>query len=100
MLTYNLITTKLLNIDTNLFSINSNLFSINNNNNFSINYNENDKINDLYKIFFISMMNKDNFHKNKFACLNEIMNNFYFSVKQNEKNDFFNIFCKIQKIQD
>lgn len=88
MITYNLIVSKLLNLDMKIKD---------NNTIFTANYTE-DEFNGLYKIFFITMMNKNNFHKTKFACLNEIMNNFYFNVKQNERSEFFNIFCKIQKI--
>ena len=39
-----------------------------------------------------------NCNKNKFNNLNEIMNNFYFSNNISKRDDFFNIFCKIQRI--
>lgn len=82
MIIYNLILKKLFNLDNNLFSVN---------------YIKKDE-DELSKIFLSSIINKENFHKNKFKCLNEIMNNFYFIEFQNEQDIFFNMFCNVQRI--
>ena len=83
MLTYDLIINKILNMDNHVFLIN---------------YDKSDKIDGILKLFFKCMSSDINTNKNKFYNLNEIMNNFYFSINKNKRDEFFDIFCKIQKI--
>ena len=84
MLTYNLIIKKIMNLDEKK-------------NIFSFNYVKNDNIDEIFKIFFIGLLNDNNFIKNKFNKINEVMNNFYFSTKTDKKNEFSNLFFKIQR---
>lgn len=81
--TFNKIINKVVNLDNNIFSLN---------------YDTNDNIQGIYKFFFymLSNINLNKQYKNKFQFIEETLNNFYFSVKPIEKNDFFNLFCKIQ----
>ena len=83
MLTYNKIIYKLINFDNNIFCLN---------------YDDSDKIDGMLKIFFKILCSDVNCKKRKFDKLDEIMNNFYFSTNFEKKSDFFNLFCKIQKI--
>lgn len=83
MLTYNKIIYKLINFDNNIFCLN---------------YDDSDKIHGMLKIFFKILCSDVNCKKRKFDKLDEIMNNFYFSTNFEKKSDFFNLFCKIQKI--
>jgi hypothetical protein len=83
MLTYDLIINKLINFDNNIFSIN---------------YDNSDKIDGILKIFLKCICSDINSNKSKFNNLNEIMNNFYFSIKINKRDEFFDLFCKIQKV--
>jgi hypothetical protein len=85
MATFNNIINKVVNLDNNIFSLN---------------YDTNDNIPGIYKIFFnmLSNIKLNKQYKNKFQFIEETLNNFYFSVKPIEKNEFFNLFCKIQHI--
>jgi hypothetical protein len=85
MTTFNKIINKVINLDNNIFSFN---------------YDNNDKISELNKIFFTTLSNINlykNF-KNKFDYVDKTLNNFYFFNKPIEKNIFFELFCKIQRI--
>ena len=85
MATFNKIINKVINLDNNIFSLN---------------YDKNDKIQGIFTIFFSILSNIHLYknYKNKFDYIQKTMNNFYFSKKQNEKTEFFNLFCKIQHI--
>jgi len=85
MATFNLIIKKVANLDNNIFSYN---------------YDETDKISGIQKIFFYILNNLQlNKCSSKFISLNETINNFYFSKKDdNEKKEFITLFNKIQKI--
>jgi len=80
MATFNLITNKIVNLDNNIFSYN---------------YDKTDPIGGIHKIFFYSLCTGN--YKNKFSFLNETLNNFYFCSKEIERNEFINLFNKIQK---
>ena len=68
------------------------------NNVFSTKY-QIDGVDGIYKFFFkLFYDNVNNCYKNKFHFLDEMLTNFYFSKKTNEKNEFLKLFCKIQKI--
>jgi hypothetical protein len=83
MTTFNLIIKKIVNLDNNIFSYK---------------YDENDTIAGIHKIFFnILHMIELNRDKSKIWFLNETINNYYFSEKVSEKNEFLNLFNKIQK---
>jgi hypothetical protein len=83
MTTFNLIIKKIVNLDNNIFSYK---------------YDESDTIAGIQKIFFNILhmieLNKD---KTKMSFLHETINNYYFSEKVSEKNEFLNLFNKIQK---
>lgn len=85
MSTFNKIINRVINLDNNIFSLN---------------YDKNDKVQGIFKIFFIILSNIHLYknYKNKFDYVEKTMNDFYFSKKQNEKTEFFNLFCKIQHI--
>lgn len=84
MNSFNEIINKVTNLDNNIFSIK---------------YDNTDKISGIDKIFFSIMCNESfKSYKNKFHFIEETLNNFYFSIKQNERDGFFNLFCKIQSI--
>jgi hypothetical protein len=70
-----------------------------NNNIFSYNYDKNDKVAGIHKIFFYGLINnkKTNLYKNKIGFLNETINNFYLSKKDKERNEFIGYFSKIQR---
>jgi hypothetical protein len=85
MTTFDKIINKVINLDNNVFSLN---------------YDNNDKISKINKIFFNFLYN---IHlcknvKSKFHFIEQTLDNFYFSKKPNEKKDFFDLFCKIQHI--
>ena len=82
MNTFDTIVYKLINIENNIFSPK---------------YNKSDTIGGLHKIFFGYYISNTNY-KTKFQFLNETINNFYFSKKYEERNDFINYFNKIQKV--
>jgi len=82
MNTFETIIYKLINIQNNIFSPK---------------YDNSDKVGGLYKIFFGCYIGNKNY-KTKFQFLNETINNFYFSQKHEERNEFINYFNKIQKI--
>ncbi len=83
MSTFNLIMEKIINF---------------NNNAFSSNY-VNDGIYGAYKIFFSILYNNyGNKYKTKFHFLEDVLNNFYFLNRTHEKNEFLNLFYKIQKV--
>jgi len=68
-----------------------------NNNIFSPKY-EFDGVDGIYKIFFKMLYdNINNTYKNKFQFIDEVIKNFYFSGKKDEKEKLLNLFCKIQK---
>lgn len=84
MTTFNLIIKKVANLDNNIFSYN---------------YDETDKIGGIHKIFFYILNNLQlNKCSSKFILLNETINNYYFSEKDQEKKEFIMLFNKIQKI--
>ena len=68
------------------------------NNIFAIKHYENDNISGIHKFYFNYLINNLLKNYKKFHLIEEIMNNFYFSQKQNEKEELFNLFCKIQTI--
>lgn len=68
------------------------------NNIFEIKHYENDNISGIYKFYFNYLCNNLLKNYKKFQFIEETMNNFYFSQKQNEKEELFNLFCKIQSI--
>lgn len=71
------------------------------NNIFSLNYDINDNINLIHKVFLHNLSNNAILknYKNKFEYVQEaIFNNFYLFEKQQEKNKCFSLFCKIQQI--
>lgn len=81
---FNEIVNKVINLDNNIFSFK---------------YDNSDKISGIDKIFYNIMCNElFKSYKNKFQFIEETINNFYFSRKQNEKDEFLNLFCKIQSI--
>jgi hypothetical protein len=80
MATFNKIINRVVNLDNNIFSLN---------------YDKNDTIQGIYKFFFITLY--DNLYKNKFEYIETTLTNFYFSVKTTERNNFFDLFCKIQR---
>ena len=84
MSTFNKIINKVVKLDNNIFSLK---------------HDNSDNISGIHKIFF-GMLENDVFkiYKNKFYFIQESMNNFYFSKQENEKEIFFNLFCKIQTI--
>lgn len=83
MSTFNKIINRVINLDNNIFSLN---------------YDENDKVQGIFKNFFYILSNIHLYknYKNKFDYVEKTMNDFYFSKKQ--KTEFFNLFCKIQHI--
>lgn len=84
MSTFNLIIKKVINLDNNIFSYN---------------YDETDKIGGIHKIFFYILNNLQlNKCSSKFILLNETINNCYFSEKEHEKNEFIILFNKVQKV--
>ena len=70
------------------------------NNIFNYNYDKTDKVGGIHKIFFYTLINIQNtkIYRNKMHFLNETINNFYFSQKLEERDEFINYFNKIQKI--
>jgi hypothetical protein len=82
MKTFNKIVCKVVNLDNNIFSFN---------------YNKNDKISGIYKFFFGIFTSVDT-EINKFDYIQQTVNNFYFLDKATEKKEFFDLFCKIQRI--
>lgn len=80
MATFNKIIHKVTNLDNNIFSLS---------------YDKNDNIKGIYKFFF-SILYNNNLYKNKFDFIHQTMNNFYFSKNITERNNFFELFCKIQ----
>ena len=68
-----------------------------NNNIFSYNYNKNDPTIGLHKWFFICLIENKTIYKNKHQYFYETINNFYFSKIDEERNDLFSYFYKIQK---
>ena len=84
MSTFNLLIKKVVNLDNNIFSYN---------------YDENDKISGIHKIFFYILKNLElNKCSSKFIFLDETINNYYFSEKDNERKEFIILFNKIQRI--
>ena len=77
--TFNLITKKIINPDNNIFSSN---------------YDTSDKVNNIIKILFVTLMFKEINTKNKFAFFFENIQNTFL---KNVKEDFINYFCTIQK---
>lgn len=84
MNTFDKIVYKIINIENNIFSYN---------------YDKNDKVEGIYKIFFYSFVcNKtNNSYRNKIHFLDKTINNFYFIQKKEERNKFLNYFNKIQR---
>ena len=80
MATFNKIINRVVNLDNNIFSLN---------------YDKNDTIQGIYKLFFITLY--DNLYKSKFEYIETTSTNFYFSVKTTERNIFVDLFCKIQR---
>ena len=80
--TINKIINKLVNLDNNIFSFN---------------YDKNDNIQGIHKIFFYILYNLDLDKKyiNNFEYIKETLDNFYFIKNPLEKNCFFDLFCKI-----
>lgn len=90
MTTFNLIIERLINInDNNIFSYNY----------YNSDDNNHDKIDGINKLFFSILHNnyKYNTYKNKFCFLKETFDNFYFSHKPSQKEEFLYLFYKIQK---
>ena len=84
MTTFDKIINKVINLDNNIFSYN---------------YDKNDKISGIHKIFFRVLCNIKLYkNKNKFEYLEETLNNFYFLENTTEKKEFFELFFKIQRI--
>jgi hypothetical protein len=81
MATFNKIINRVVNLDNNIFSLN---------------YDKNDTIQGIYKLFFITLYD-NNLYKSKFEYIETTLTNFYFSVKTTERNIFFDLFCKIQR---
>ena len=68
------------------------------NNTFSPGYKD-DGIYSIYKVFFSILYNNyGNKYKSKLHFLQDTLNNFYFSINTDDKFDFLNLFCKIQKV--
>jgi len=86
MATFNLIIKKIAKLDNNIFSYNYDQTT--------------DGISGIHKIFFyiLDKLELKNYNNSKFIFLDETMNNYYFSKKDTEKKEFFNLFNKIQKI--
>jgi len=86
MATFNLIIKKIVKLDNNIFSYNYDQTT--------------DGISGIHKIFFyiLDKLELKNCNTSKFIFLDETMNNYYFSKKEFEKKEFFNLFNKIQKI--
>jgi hypothetical protein len=82
MTTYKLIINKIIDLSINIFSYN---------------YIKKDNIDGILKIFFADMYGDDNLSRTKFNNLNKFMNSFYLINDFEKKNEFFNLFCKIQK---
>lgn len=82
MTTYKLIINKIIDLSINIFSYN---------------YIKKDNIDGILKIFFADMCGDDNLSRTKFNNLNKFMNCFYLINDFEKKNEFFNLFCKIQK---
>jgi hypothetical protein len=81
--TFNLIIRKIINLDNNIFSYN---------------YDKTDKVGGIHKIFFnIFFTNQLNNYKSKFYFLKVIVDNFYFTNKIQQRNEFLDLFYKIQK---
>ena len=81
--TFNLIIRKIINLDNNFFSYN---------------YDKTDKVSGIHKIFFnLFLSNQLNNCKSKFDLLKDIVDNFYFKNKIQQRNDFLDLFYKIQK---
>ena len=73
--TFNLIIRKIINLDNNFFSYN---------------YDKTDKVSGIHKIFFnLFLSNQLNNCKSKFDLLKDIVDNFYFKNKIQQRNDFF-----------
>ena len=85
MKTFNQIINKVINIDNNIFSFN---------------YDNTDKINGIHKIFFNSLYHNQEtkIYKNKFDFYIQTIENFYLSCKPIEREEFINLFHKIQRI--
>jgi hypothetical protein len=75
-MTINYITNKIINTDNNIFSLN---------------YDNSDKIDTIFKILFYSLVN--NSYKNKFVMFKESLNSFLSFSREK----FIQYFCKIQK---
>jgi len=81
--TFNLIIRKIINLDNNIFSYN---------------YDKTDKVGGIHKIFFnIFFTNQLNNYKSKFYFFKVIVDNFYFTNKIQQRNEFLDLFYKIQK---
>jgi hypothetical protein len=83
MATYKLIINRIIDLNTNIFSYN---------------YDKKDNIDCIIKNFFADMYSDCNLRKNKFIKFNTFVNCFYLIESFNKKNEFLNLFCKIQKI--
>jgi len=75
-MTINYITNKIINLDNNIFSLN---------------YDNSDKVDTIFKILFYSLAN--NSYKNKFIMFKETLNSFLSFSREK----FIQYFCKIQK---
>jgi hypothetical protein len=83
MSTYNLIIEKIIGLKNNIFSPNY----------------KSDGVDGIYKVFFDILYNNLNTKsKNKFEFLKETLNNFFFLNKTKEKEEFLNLFYRIQKV--
>ena len=79
---FNLIIKNIINFDNNIFSLNY----------------KNDNIGNMIKISFKNFYeNFNNKYNSKFHFLEDTTNSIFFN-KNNDKNELFNIFCKIQRI--
>lgn len=67
------------------------------NNYFSIDYDESDSVNGIHKSLLNMICNSKDGNKNKFAYYNEVTNNYYFKQHLNERENFIDLFCKIQR---
>ena len=69
------------------------------NNIFSYNYDNTDKIDGIHKIFFYNLYNNHitKTYKNKFEFLKDTINNFYFLYNSKKSEEVFMLFSKIQK---
>lgn len=85
MATYNKIINNVINLDNNIFSLN---------------YDKNDKISGIHKIFFGILLNIGIYktYKSKFDFYSKNIDNFYFSTRLVEREEFILLFNKIQKI--